>query len=240
MAGTSTPRPNSAAGRPTCRGLSVWSRLPGPILGPVRTGILGGTFDPIHIGHLHAGETALHQAALNRVLFLPAGDPWQKSGSDVSEATHRLAMTRLAVDGVPGFEVDDRETMRDGPTYTIDTLETFPEDEELFLILGADAAVGIPTWHRAEDVLERATVLVVPRAGADPTGVVDLVPRCVFLDMGVLEVSGTEIRAKAAAGEPYRFLVPAPVFDYIEVNSLYSQADRPDSVGSPSGLEESS
>ncbi len=206
----------------------------------MRTGILGGTFDPIHIGHLHAGETALHQAQLDRVLFMPAGNPWQKAGREVSDAAHRLAMARLAVRSVEGFGVDDRELSRDGPTFTIDTLESFPDDEEIFLILGADAASGLSTWHRADDVLARATVLVVPRAGVDSTEVVDVVPGCLFLDMGVLEVSGTEIRARAAAGEPYRYLVLEAVHDYIEANGLYRQGNKADRVGIEPEAEESS
>ncbi len=137
------------------------------MLAGVRTGILGGTFDPIHIAHLHAGETAQFAAGLDRVLFMPAGDPWQKAERSMTPAADRLAMTELAIEGIEGFEVDDRELHRDGPTYTIDTLLTFPAEEELFLILGADAAVGLPSWHRWEDVIERAGVLVVPRPGTE-------------------------------------------------------------------------
>ncbi|MFP4074573.1 MAG: nicotinate-nicotinamide nucleotide adenylyltransferase, partial [Actinomycetota bacterium] len=104
----------------------------------MRTGILGGTFDPIHVAHLHTAEVAHHQLELDRVLILPAGDPWQKSGRDVTPGKHRLEMCRLAVEGAEGLEVDLRELDRDGPTYTADTLGTFPRDEELFLILGSD------------------------------------------------------------------------------------------------------
>ncbi len=171
---------------------------------------------------------------------MPAGNPWQKAGREVSDAAHRLAMARLAVRSVEGFGVDDRELSRDGPTFTIDTLESFPDDEEIFLILGADAASGLSTWHRADDVLARATVLVVPRAGVDSTEVVDVVPGCLFLDMGVLEVSGTEIRARAAAGEPYRYLVLEAVHDYIEANGLYRQGNKADRVGIEPEAEESS
>ena len=206
----------------------------------MRTGILGGTFDPIHIAHLHAGEIALHQARLNRVLFMPAGDPWQKTNRQVTSASHRLEMARLATANVDGFTVDDREIGREGPTYTIDTLESFPDDEELFLVLGADAALGVPTWHRAEEVMRRAKVLVVPRAGVDSTAVLDVVSQAVFLDMAVLEVSGTEIRALARQGEPFRFLVTGPVHQYIGEHALYAEDPRADSVVGPADLEESS
>lgn len=206
----------------------------------MRTGILGGTFDPIHIGHLHAGETALYQAGLDRVLFIPAGDPWQKEGRPVSDAKHRLEMTRLAVEGVPGFEVDDREVLRDGPTYTFDTLRSFPDDEELSLVLGADAAMGIHTWHRAPEVLERARVLVVPRAGVDSRQVLESIPDCSFLDMGILEVSGTEIRARATTGEPFRFLVTESVHRYIRAHELYQHPSGDDMVERSPQMEESS
>ena len=206
----------------------------------MRTGILGGTFDPIHIAHLHAGEVALHQARLDRVLFMPAGAPWQKSDRHVSSGEDRLKMTRLAIDDYPGFEVDDREVIRDGPTYTADTLDTFPEIEDLFLILGADAASRLPTWQRYEEVLGRVTVLVVPRPGTDSTEVAARVPEAVFLDMAVLEVSGTDIRAMARAGRPFRFLVADPVYDYILEHDLYAQGDEGDNVGAPGRMERSS
>jgi nicotinate-nucleotide adenylyltransferase len=209
------------------------------MLASVRTGILGGTFDPIHIAHLHAGETALHDAELDRVLFMPAGEPWQKEGRSLSPAAQRLEMTRLAIEGVGGFEIDEREIRRDGPTYTMDTLNSFPAEEELFLILGADAAVGLPTWHRWEEVVDRAGILVVPRPGTDPSGVSDLVPAAKILDMAALDVSGTVIRAMAAAGRPFRFLVPSRVHEYIETHGLYTQPGSGDRVVGANEQEES-
>jgi len=186
----------------------------------VRTGILGGTFDPIHIAHLHTAECALHQLGLGRVLIVPAGDPWQKSAREISPARHRLEMCRLAVDGVAGFEVDEREITREGPTYTIETLESFPDDEELFLILGSDAAAGIQTWHRWQDVVQRATIVEAPRLGF-PEG--DRRPDVVHLEMGRLEISSTDIRSRVAAGLPYRYLVPRVVYEYIESKNLYAE-----------------
>ncbi|MGA7282794.1 MAG: nicotinate-nucleotide adenylyltransferase, partial [Acidimicrobiia bacterium] len=158
----------------------------------MRTGILGGTFDPIHIGHLHIGETALLQVGLDRVLFMPAGEPWQKSGRPMSAAGHRLEMTRLAVEALEGFEVDDREIERAGPTYTYDTLASFPAEEELFLILGADAANGIPTWHRWADVMERARILVFPRPGVD-LNANELSSLFLLLQAPPLDISATAI-----------------------------------------------
>lgn len=149
-------------------------------------------------------------------------------------------MTQLAVEGYEGFEVDDREVLRDGPTYTADTLDSFPDEEELFLILGADAASRIRTWERYEDVLGRVTLLVVPRPGTDSTVVARQVPEAVFLDMAVLEVSGTEIRAMARQGRPFRFLVAEAVYEYVLDNRLYVQGLRADSVESSDRRDRSS
>lgn len=208
------------AGRRTSLVPCVWSLLHSPILVTVRTGILGGTFDPIHVAHLHSAECALHQAQLDRVLIMPAGDPWQKSGRDVTPGEHRLQMCRLAVEGVEGIEVDLRELERDGPTYTVETLATFPADEELFLILGSDSLAGIRSWERWEEVVERVTVIEAPRSGVERGVGADL--GAVQLEMGLLEISSTDVRRRIAAGEPYRYLVTGPVHGYIEVTSLYA------------------
>jgi nicotinate-nucleotide adenylyltransferase len=209
------------------------------MLDPVRTGILGGTFDPIHIAHLHVGEVAMLQAGLDRVLFIPAGEPWQKTDADLSPASDRLEMTRLAVDGIDGFEVDDREVTREGPTYTIDTLLEFPDEEEVFLILGADTANGIDTWHRWEEVLARARILVVPRSGV----ALDLSAHSssfLLLHTMPLEISSSAIRSAVATGDAYRFLVPAAVYDYVNANSLYAKQGSDDMVGVSHDQEDSS
>lgn len=206
----------------------------------MRTGILGGTFDPIHMAHLHAGETALYQADLDRVLFVPAGEPWQKSDRLLTGAAHRLEMIRLAIADSDRFEIDDREIEREGPTYTIDTILSFPQGEELALILGADAALRLPTWHRWEEVVDRVSLLVVPRPGTDALEVQSVLPEAVFLDMAVLEISGTEIREMASIGEPYRFLVPLAVHAYIEDLGLYAEPGGDDMVGDSSDQEEGS
>jgi nicotinate-nucleotide adenylyltransferase len=200
----------------------VWSSRHGSILAAVRTGILGGTFDPIHVAHLHTAECALHQAGLDRVLIVPAGDPWQKSGRDVTPGKHRLEMCRLAIAMADGLEVDLRELDRDGPTYTIETLGTFPEDEELFLILGSDSLASIETWHRWQEVLERVTLVEAPRASI-ATDVGDRLG-ALRLDMGPLAISSTDIRRRIAAGKPYRYLVTDPVYGYIEATNLYAES----------------
>lgn len=197
------------------------SRPSRPILLLVRRGILGGTFDPPHLAHLVAGESAYHELGLDVVSFLPAGRPWQKAGLGVSAAAHRWEMTRLAIGDVRYFVADDREVTRDGWTFTADTLDGYPPQEELVLILGADAAAGLRSWHRWEDVLARAAVAVMGRPGVDPADVESAVGRVQWLTAPLLAVSGTMLRARRRAGLSLRFLVPDPVLDYIDRTDLY-------------------
>ncbi len=189
----------------------------------VRRGILGGTFDPPHVAHLMAGEAAYRDLALDVVTFLPAGAPWQKAGKKVSAPEHRWNMTQLAVADVDYFEADDREVRRDGWTYTVDTLATFPDDEDLMLILGADAARGIRSWHRWEHVMARAEVAVMRRPGvadAEIDEALSVAPR--WLDTPLVSISGTTLRAWARRGKSLRFLVRDPVWKYIEEHEVYA------------------
>lgn len=187
----------------------------------MRSGLLGGTFDPPHIAHLLAGEVAYRQLGLDRVIYMPAGSPWQKAGRRVSAAVHRWTMTELAVSPIEYFEADDREVHRDGWTYTADTLTTFPAPEGIVMILGSDAALGLPTWHRSTDVLARVELAVVPRPGVDRAAVEEQVKVDHWLDMPSLPVSGTLIRERVQAGQGYRFLVTDAVFAYVDEQDLY-------------------
>jgi len=193
------------------------------MLDGVRRGILGGTFDPPHMAHLVAGEAAFRQGGLDVVTYVPAGAPWQKAERPVSSPHHRLAMTRLATDGVDYFAVDDCEVARSGWTYTIDTLLGFPDTEDLVLILGADAAVGLGSWHRHADVVERAEVAVLPRPGVSRAAVEEMLRsvRHHWLDTPEMAVSGTALRRHAGSGRSIRFLVPDPVWRYVENHRLY-------------------
>jgi nicotinate-nucleotide adenylyltransferase len=193
----------------------------------MQRGILGGTFDPPHLAHLFAGEAAYRDLELDVVTFMPAGAPWQKADRSVSDAGHRWAMTRLAVEAVDYFEADDREIRRDGPTYTIDTLATFPADESITLIVGADAAGGIPTWHRADDVLRRARIAVVPRPGVARPDVDWALrgARYVWLETPEIWLSGTMLRERATRGRSLRFLLPDPVWEYIMEHGMYGGAE---------------
>ncbi|MFQ5517145.1 MAG: nicotinate-nucleotide adenylyltransferase [Acidimicrobiia bacterium] len=193
-----------------------------PKLCGVRRGLLGGTFDPPHLAHLRAGEAAYHQLGLDVVTFMPAGTPWHKSGRPVTAADHRWQMTCLAAEPVEYFEADRREVSRPGWTYTVDTLETFPDDEDVCLILGADAAANVQTWHRWRDVLDRVTLAVVPRPGTEGAEVTVATGGAhVWLDTAKLNVSGSMIRALAARGRSYRFLVPEAVWRYGEEHHVY-------------------
>ena len=194
---------------------------PIPILPEVRSGLLGGTFDPPHVAHLLAGEVAYRQLGLERIIYLPAGSPWQKVDRKVSPAGHRWRMTEIATSGVTYFVPDDREVHRGGWTYTIETLGTFDKSEEIVLILGADAARGLPTWERSEEVLARVAVAVLPRPGTERREVEAVIGNAIWLDMPALPVSGTLIRQRFSAGTGVRFLVTDAVYQYMIENRLY-------------------
>lgn len=169
------------------------------------------------------GEVAYWQLGLDVVTFLPAGAPWQKSDKRVSDPRHRLQMTRLAVAGVPYFEADDREVERDGWTYTADTLHSYPDHEELVVILGADAASRLATWERCEEVIERATIAVMPRPGFTRQVVAEALGEEGFewLDGPELDISGTDIRERLEGGKPIRFLLPEAVRTYADTVGLH-------------------
>lgn len=185
--------------------------------------IMGGTFDPPHMAHLVAAECAHYQLGVDVVTWIPAGSPWQKASKGVTEARHRWEMTRLAVDGVDYFEADDREVRREGWTYTIETLESYG-DEDIILILGADAAAGLGTWHHGADVVKRARIAVAPRPGVDRSVVERAVDtEFTWLDMPLLDISGTLVRERVRAGDSVRFLVRDAVWRYVVDNDLYGR-----------------
>ena len=182
---------------------------------------MGGTFDPPHVAHLVAGEAAYQQLGVDVVTFIPAGSPWQKPTDGVSPAEQRWEMTRLAVAGVDYFEADDREVRREGWTYTIDTLDSY-DHEEITLILGADAAAGLGSWQRGEEIANRASIAVVPRPGTDPDAVEAAIDvPFTWLDVPLLDISGTMLRERSRAGGSIRFLVRDPVWRYVIEHDLY-------------------
>lgn len=186
--------------------------------------VFGGTFDPPHVAHLVVGEAAFRQLDVESVLFIPAGEPWQKSSRSVTPAAHRLEMVRLAVQGTPYFAVDDREIRRPGPSYTITTVDELrAEGLEPTIVLGADAAAGMRSWRRSER-LAGVRVAVVARPGVDRAAVAEgVVGELVWLDAPSLELSGTELRDRAASGHSLRFIVPDAVCAYISKERVYGR-----------------
>jgi nicotinate-nucleotide adenylyltransferase len=196
----------------------------------MRIGILGGTFNPPHLGHLVLAQEAYRELALDQVLLIPAGIPPHKPVDAEPGPAHRLALCRLAVAGDDRFAVSDLELRRDGPSFTVDTLRelnTLTPTDELFLILGADIAAGLPQWHEPEQVLELATVAITKRRGT-PRGSVQRSldqlkggDRARFLAMPRIGISSTMVRRRARAGQPIRYFVPDGVVGYIAEHGLY-------------------
>lgn len=195
-----------------------------------KLGLLGGTFDPFHNGHLAAAEAAIGCANLDRVMFIPAAQPPHRPPA-VASAEQRLEMCRLGTKGEPRFDVSEIELKREGPSYTVDTLmemRRLQPNDELFLILGWDAARLFPTWHRPEEVRKLASVVVVGRPGSDAPRKEDLEPAGLEGDRVLLcleptpDISASEIRRAVAAGESIAGKVPVAVERYIASHRLYA------------------
>lgn len=190
----------------------------------MKLGVLGGTFDPIHNAHLLLAEQAREQLGLDKVLFIPAGDPWRKAFRRVAPAEHRLAMTQLAVKDEPAFVVDDCEVKRDGATYTADTLRELHRrhaKDELYLLLGEDALADLPFWREPEAIAEEAHIVVAPRGGVVLPELPFDADRVIRIKMPFLEISSTDVRERAKADHSLRYLVPDAVAAYIKEHKLY-------------------
>jgi nicotinate-nucleotide adenylyltransferase len=195
----------------------------------LKIGIMGGTFDPIHYGHLFIAEAARHALSLDRLIFVPAGNPPHKRYKAMAAAEHRYAMTALAIKDNPRFEISRAETDKAGASYTSETLETFAgiyADARFFLIMGMDSALEITEWHEHVKILSLSTVVVVARPGyiRDKIEKIDGTVResLVFLDVGMIDVSSTEIRDNTREGKSVRYMTPEAVRDYIRERELYS------------------
>src|SRR6201991_4047352 len=190
-----------------------------------RIGIMGGTFDPVHHGHLVAASEVQARFDLDEVIFVPTGQPWQKSQRAVSAAEDRYLMTVIATASNPRFSVSRVDIDRGGITYTIDTLRdlrTAHPDSDLFFITGADALEQILTWRQAEELFALAHFVGVTRPGY-PLGVEHLPSGSVSLvDVPAMAISSTACRARVAAGQPVWYLVPDGVVQYISKRDLYS------------------
>ena len=197
-----------------------------------RVGILGGTFDPVHCGHLEIARRAMDEAGLDRVLFIPAGSPRLKSAEPMAAPGHRLAMLRLATEGIAGFSVSDMELGRSGPTKTVETLRRlrldYGEDTELIFILGLDVLARFDQWVDPHLVVEQARLLAVSRPGHTGFDWQGFYERCPYavgrvdcIDSAAIDISASELRRRIASGAPVGGLVPEKVERYIRENGLY-------------------
>lgn len=197
----------------------------------MRIGVLGGTFDPVHLGHLILAEEAREVLSLERLLFVPAGMPWRKTGRPISPAEHRLAMLRLALEGSP-FELSTLEVERPGPSYTVDTLRelhaAFPA-ASLYFIMGYDALLDLPNWHQPQEIVRLALLAVARRPGAEDSleelerELPGVSGRVVWVTMPPIGISASDIRSRVRAGRSVRYLVPPGVEEYIHRHRLYRQ-----------------
>lgn len=191
----------------------------------MKVGIFGGSFNPPHLAHLIVAERVREQFGLDQVLWIPNRIPPHKPEAGLVAPAHRLAMTRLAVEGNPAFTVSDVELRRDGVSYTLDTVRSLQEampENEYHLIIGEDSLRDFPTWHRPEEIVRRVPLIVYRRPGV----VIDSLPdyisaRVRFAEAPLIEISGTDIRARLRAGRSIRYLVTEPTRTYIEKHGLY-------------------
>jgi nicotinate-nucleotide adenylyltransferase len=194
---------------------------------PERIGILGGTFDPIHVGHLVAAVNARDALDLDRVIMMVSNIPWQKAGvRAVSTAADRMGLVQAAVGGVEGVEAGRLEIDRGGESYTADTLAQLGRlhpQAEMYLIIGWDVAPALTTWARWEEVQRLATLVVVNRPGSPhPTHLTDAGWRVVEVTVPNLEISSSDLRARAADGRPLDYLIPADGVRFIRARGMYA------------------
>ena len=202
----------------------------------MRIGIFGGSFDPVHLGHLWIGEAAMEKLALDRLLWIPSATQPLKPDGPVAGNEHRLEMLRLAIAGRTGHQIDDREIRRTGVSYTVETVAELRREEaesDLFLIIGSDSLESMRSWHQPERLLSQVSLAVVQRGGENPIdfsvleGLVDRDRIQSFganvIEMPVIEISSSEIRSRAGQGSSIRHRVPRAVEAYITANAVYHQ-----------------
>jgi nicotinate-nucleotide adenylyltransferase len=207
------------------------------VLTSPRIGVLGGTFDPVHIAHLIIAEEVREKLKLEKVLFIPTGEPWLKANRPITAAVHRVEMLRLALASNPHFELSLLEVERGGPSYTVDTMEELrrqQEQAEFFFILGQDALRDLPLWKQPARLIQLCRLVGIPRPKSPPldlslleAAIPGITERVILLEAPLIDISATEIRQRAARGQSLRYLVPAAVEEYIRRQRLYGhQGER--------------
>jgi nicotinate-nucleotide adenylyltransferase len=197
----------------------------------VKIGVIGGTFDPIHYGHLIIAEEARVKVGLAKVIFIPAGNPPHKLRRPYSPAHHRYKMVELAIASNPYFEISPIEINRPGPSYSVDTMAILREEMgpnvELYFIMGVDSLAGILTWHKPEELIKLCKIIAVnrPGYGVDIDALNSIIPgikeQVIFIKAPEIGISSTEIQQRVREGLPIRYLVPPEVERYIYENKLY-------------------
>jgi nicotinate-nucleotide adenylyltransferase len=199
-----------------------------------KIGVLGGTFDPVHNGHLAIADEALKEGGLSEVIFMPAGKPYFKLLTAISPGEDRMQMLKLAIAGQAKYSLSLMELEREGPSYAVDSIasikERVPARDQVFFILGWDALVNLPLWHQAKRLIKICRIIAAPRPGyarPDLSQIEKKLPglsgRCILMEKPLNDISSTNIRAKAAAGLPIDEWVPAGVGKYIREKGLYIQ-----------------
>ncbi len=205
---------------------------------PVRVGLYGGTFDPIHVGHLMVARAVREQLGLDRIILIPNARPPHKAPDHLTVISHRLAMTRLAAEDEPGFDISDCEARRNGPSFTIDTVDHFrtllSSHTEIVWLIGSDSLRELAGWHRIEELVEACRIVTAVRPGWEAPDLAPLEERLSrpqvqrlldnVLNTPRIDVSSTEIRRRLAASMSIRWMVPSPVRYYIYEHGLYSGA----------------
>jgi nicotinate-nucleotide adenylyltransferase len=198
----------------------------------MKIGVLGGTFDPIHLGHLKVAEEVTARLSLAETIFMPAGQPWLKAAHPISPAEHRVEMIRLAIAGKPNFKLSTMELDRRGPTYTVDTIAELKGQlgpgDELFFILGWDNLTQLPQWREPSRLIKLCHLVAVPRVDYPPpdlpsleAALPGLSPRVTLLDSPRIDINASEIRQRVGRGLSIHHLVPEPVERYIREHKLY-------------------
>jgi nicotinate-nucleotide adenylyltransferase len=199
-----------------------------------RIGVFGGTFDPVHLGHLAVAAEVRRAMNLADFIFMPAGQPYFKNLKNISDSQHRLNMLRLALQDKPFYSISQLELERPGPTYAVESMSKMKAGlkagEELYFILGWDALMNLPKWREAARLIEICRIVAVPRPGFSQPDIAQIekeltgiARRCTILERPLIDISSSAIRRRVAEGLPIAKMVPAAVEEYIHANSLYRE-----------------